>query len=113
GPTIAARSSERELHQILRGCGYTPIVTTANTTDFQIALDRAKSTRHPFIIFRNEKGATGPTRLNGQKIAGNYLSHQIPLPAAKTDPAELAILEEWLKSYKFTQLFSSREGFII
>ena len=112
-PTVSARRSERELNQILRGCGYTPIATTAVTTEFQMALTRAKATQHPFIIFKNDKGATGPTELNGQKIAGNYLSHQIPLPAARTDASELAALEKWLKSYKFTQLFSPREGFLL
>lgn len=112
-PTISARSSERDLHQILRGCGYTPLETTDNTTDFQIVLEKAKSIDYPFIIFRSDKGATGPDDINGRKIAGNYLSHQIPLPDAKTDSTQLEILEQWLKSYKFTLLFSAQKGFLL
>ena len=108
-PTISARTSERELHQLLRGCGYTPLEATA--VNLREILEQAKSLPYPFIIFRSEKGATGPDFINGQKISGNYLAHQIPLPHAKTDPDELAILEDWLKSYKFMQIFSSRKGF--
>lgn len=112
-PTISARSSERELHQLLRSNGFSPIETTDNTIDFQSALERAKTVNHPFIIFRNEKGATGPESFAGRKIAGNYLSHQIPLPNVKTDPAQLEILEKWLQSYQFRLLFSAQKGFLI
>lgn len=60
---------------------------------------------------RTEKGATGPTELHGQKVAGNYLAHQIPLPDAKTDPDELKMLQEWLESYHFADLFDAKKGF--
>ena len=110
-PTLPARSSERELHQLLRGCGYTPLEATPDT--LSAVINQALTTAYPFIIFRSEKGVTGPEFLNNQKIAGNYLSHQIPLASAKTDPTELALLEDWLKSYKFTLTFSPRKGFAL
>ncbi len=65
----------------------------------------------PFIIMKTEKGETGPEYVKGQKVEGNYLAHQIPLKEAKTDKDELDILEKWLKSYHFEELFSETEGF--
>lgn len=69
--------------------------------------------KNPFIILKTRKGETGPEYVNGKKVAGNFLSHQIPLKNAKTDEKELRILEEWLKSYHFEQLFSETEGFTL
>jgi xylulose-5-phosphate/fructose-6-phosphate phosphoketolase len=99
-PTIYGRMSDHELHSLLRGFGFTPLdVHGDRTIDFQTALQEATSLDHPFIIMRTAKGATGPDYLDGAKIAGNYLSHQIPLPLAKTDPEQLNLLEQWLRSY--------------
>lgn len=111
-PTLYARKSERELGELIRGFGYTPITIDGdNPKDFQTALTSAAAERHPFLIFRNEKGATGPTDLHGQKVAGNFLAHQIPLPDAKTDPEELKMLDTWLSSYNFPELFNPEKGF--
>lgn len=96
-PTISARKSERELSQQIRGFGYTPIF--ADETD--LATKLRTEAKHPFIIFRSEKGEGGPLRVDGQKVAGNFLSHQIPLKNAKTDEKQLKMLEKWLKSYNF------------
>ena len=98
-PTVYGRKSERELLQLIRGFGYTPFTATDSVHRFQQALADASECERPFIIFRSEKGATGPKELAGRKIAGSQNSHQIPLPNAKTDPSELAALEAWLKSY--------------
>jgi xylulose-5-phosphate/fructose-6-phosphate phosphoketolase len=101
-PTIPARISERELRHLLRGHAYTPI-TIEPDKDPEIFLTTLRTLPpNPFIIMKTEKGFGGPTELNGEKIAGNYLSHQIPLPLAKTDSDQLAMLEQWLKSYNFT-----------
>ena len=98
-PTIYGRKSERELLQLFRGFGFTPIITKDDVADFQQALADSAELKHPFLIFRSAKGATGPRELGGQKVAGSQNAHQIPLPHAKTDPQELAILAEWLQSY--------------
>ena len=63
------------------------------------------------IIMRTLKGWTGPKELNGQQIEGNALSHQVVLMEAKTDPNQLKMLEDWLKSYKFNELFNRENGF--
>ena len=111
-PTIYARKSERELSELIRGFGYTPIIINGEEVDqFQEAIEDSLSLKSPFIIMKSVKGYTGPTYVNNKKVAGNYLAHQIPLKEAKTDPAELAMLESWLKSYRFGELFNQKEGF--
>ena len=67
----------------------------------------------PFIIMKTDKGLTGPEELNGVKIRGNFKAHQIPLLNAKTDEKELKILEAWLKSYRFNELFDREKGFML
>lgn len=113
-PTLYGRKSERELSELIRGFGYMPIWIKGDTPEvFQAALARAEKFEHPFLIMQTEKGATGPTEVKGQKVAGNYLAHQIPLPDAKTDSDELKQLNEWLASYKFSELFDAEKGFKI
>lgn len=55
-------------------------------------------------IFIN-KGMSGPKELRGDFIEGSFHSHQVPLPAAKTDKVELDALQAWLSSYKPQELF--------
>lgn len=103
-PTVYGRSSERELLQLFRGFGYDSIIVDGtNTEEFQIALNSLKS--NTFIIMKTPKGYTGPKEVDGIKIEGNCASHQVPLPNAKTDRAQLQALEDWLKSYNFEELY--------
>ena len=111
-PTISARKSERELKEMLRGFGYTPLVIDGEDTDeFQQAL--LSTVENPFIIMKTEKGATGPAYVGQQKVAGNYYAHQIPLKDPKTDDSQLHTLETWLKNYRFNELFNEELGFTI
>ncbi len=113
-PSLYGRKSERELGELIRGFGYQPIVINGDAVEeFQTALAKAERYEYPFLILKTEKGATGPTELHGNKIAGNFLAHQIPLPNAKSDREELKALEVWLKSYNFTELFDKEKGFMI
>lgn len=112
GPTLYGRKSERELNEMIRGFGYTPIEINGDQPEaFQEVLVEAEKYEYPFFVLRTEKGATGPTEVHGKKVAGNYLAHQIPLPNAKEDADELKILEDWLKSYRFDELFDTKKGF--
>ena len=78
------------------------------------ALFQSEATKNPpFIIFASEKGLTGPRQAEGMKVRDNFKSHQVPLPNAKTDEAELKILEKWLKTYRFDELFDQEKGFLI
>lgn len=101
-PSIYARKSERELNELVRGFGFTPIwIRGDDPEDFQEAL--AKDTESPFYILKTEKGETGPNR--------GHAAHQIPLKNPASNRNELKELENWLKSYRFGELFNKAEGF--
>ncbi|TFY80317.1 hypothetical protein EWM64_g3694 [Hericium alpestre] len=61
--------------------------------------------RWPVLILRTPKGWGGPKILHGEFIEGSFRSHQVPLPEAKSDPEELAMLQDWLDSYNPHELF--------
>lgn len=129
GPTIYGRMSDDELQSLFRGYGYQPRIVDGTNPEYlhhhmEEALDwayhsiqnvkrssRKVSPRLPMIIMRTRKGWTGPKELNGQRIEGNALSHQVVLMEAKTDPNQLKMLEDWLKSYRFNELFNREHGF--
>ena len=103
-PSIYARKSERELNEMIRGFGFTPVwINGSDPEVFQTALTKEVSA--PFYILKTEKGETGPNR--------GHIAHQIPLKNPADDKEELSALEEWLKSYRFEELFNEREGFRI
>lgn len=100
-PSLYARKSERELNELIRGFGYTPIwIKDDRAKHFQAAL--SEQVEAPFYILQTEKGAGGP---NAHQDA-----HQIPLKNPRTEPDELARLEEWLKSYRVEELFDAKKG---
>lgn len=102
GPSIYARKSERELNELIRGFGFTPVLIDGDEPEkFQEALTR--KVKVPFYILKTEKGATGPTR--------HQDAHQIPLKNPMSDRDELNTLENWLKSYHFEEIFDRKEGF--
>lgn len=133
-PTIAGRKSDRELSELIRGFGFTPLFVRATNEDAELALDYAiddfenalneayeifrkikkgEKENPPFIIMKTDKGLTGPEELNGVKIRSNFKAHQIPLLNAKTDEKELKTLSAWLKSYRFNELFDKEKGFAL
>ena len=95
-PSIYARKSERELNEMIRGFGFTPIwIDGDNPEVFQEALQ--KPVDSPFYILKTLKGYGGPNKYQ--------MSHQIPLKNPKTDAGELKQLHEWLASYRPAELF--------
>jgi len=125
-PTIFGRMSDEELMALFTGYGYQPKIISGDNihNQMQATLEWAYSeiqkikqsdvssfTRMPMIIMRTLKGWTGIRELNGQKIEGNCLSHQVVLTEAKTNPEQLRMLEQWLRSYKIEELFSKDQGF--
>lgn len=102
-PTIYARRSERELNEMIRGFGYTPIWVTDDATSFQAGLDQDVAA--PFYIMASEKGAGGPN--------SHQEAHQIPLKNPKTDEKELRALEQWMQSYNIEELFDVEKGVLI
>ncbi|NTW61522.1 phosphoketolase family protein [Candidatus Saccharibacteria bacterium] len=126
-PTVYGRMSDDELKSLFWGYGYEPKIVSGDNLDEQMeaALDWAHETiwrikhadnlptppRMPMIVMRTLKGWSGVKELDGKKIEGNCLSHQVVLSEAKTDENQLRMLEDWLKSYHFEELFDREKGF--
>src|ERR1035437_4832127 len=128
-PTVFGRMSNYELLALFSGYGYHPIIVDATNSknpheDMSEALEKAysliqevradqdvTSPHMPMIIMRTLKGWTGVKELNGEKIEGNCLSHQVVLTEAKTDANQLELLNNWLHSYNIGELFNREQGF--
>ena len=122
-PTVLARIPESELLELLRGYGHRPYVVAgddpaevhqvmAATLDAvldEIAELRAapggSRPRWPMIVLRTPKGWTGPKSVDGIRVEGTFRSHQVPLSNVRDNPDHLAILENWLRSYRPDELF--------
>jgi xylulose-5-phosphate/fructose-6-phosphate phosphoketolase len=61
--------------------------------------------RWPMIVLRTPKGWTGPKEVDGLPIEGTWRSHQVPITDVRTNPAHLAALEAWMRSYRPEELF--------
>ena len=62
----------------------------------------------PAIVLRTPKGWTGPKEVDGMPVEGTFRAHQVPLADVRDDPAHLAQLEEWMRSYRPEELFDDR-----
>jgi xylulose-5-phosphate/fructose-6-phosphate phosphoketolase len=58
-------------------------------------------------VLRTPKGWTGPEAVDGVPVEGTFRAHQVPLAEVRTDPAHLAQLEAWLRSYRPQELFTA------
>jgi xylulose-5-phosphate/fructose-6-phosphate phosphoketolase len=123
GPTVLGRVPEDDLLTLLRGHGYAPRVVAgddprevhrafAATLDAAYAEIRAIQAAArdagaddggtppwPAIVLRTPKGWTGPHEVDGVLVEGTFRSHQVPLAQVRENPAHLAQLERWLRSY--------------
>jgi xylulose-5-phosphate/fructose-6-phosphate phosphoketolase len=126
-PTVLARIPPAELRSLLEGYGYAPwfvegsdpaamhqlmAATLDEVVEEIAAIQRAARDegetarpRWPMIVLRTPKGWTGPKVVDGLPAEGSFRSHQVPLSEVRTNPAHLAQLEQWLRSYEPEQLF--------
>ncbi|HET9324080.1 MAG TPA: phosphoketolase family protein [Gaiellaceae bacterium] len=126
-PTVLARIPEDELLALFRGYGWEPVLVEGDDPElvhqaFAGALDRTldrigeiqRAARDegetgrpvwPMIVLRTPKGWTGPEEVDGLPTEGSWRSHQVPMTDVRTNPAHLALLEEWLRSYGPEELF--------
>jgi len=130
GPTIFGRMSNQELTDLFKGYGYEPFIVEGDQPDktmldtmetcYQRIKDiqrRARETDEvfnpifPMIVLRTPKGWTTVKELRGQPIEGTIRAHQVVMPTVRGDDEELKLLEEWLRSYKFNELFDKENGF--
>ncbi|TYB97412.1 phosphoketolase family protein [Micromonospora sp. WP24] len=129
GPTVLARIPEQDLLELMRGNGYQPYVVAGDDParvhrTLAATLDRAldeiatiqqlarsggpiERPRWPMIIMRTPKGWTGPREVDGAPVEGTFRAHQVPLSEVRTNPAHLAELERWLRSYRPEELFDT------
>ena len=126
-PSLFATMTTDELQALFSGCGYAVRMVDANgdvdaamTEAVEWAHDeiralqtRARSGREvarplwPMLVVRTPKGWTGPKELDGKVIEGSFRSHQVPGKDLKTNPAHLAAIEAWLRSYRPEELFDA------
>jgi xylulose-5-phosphate/fructose-6-phosphate phosphoketolase len=59
------------------------------------------------IVLRTPKGWTGPKEVDGVQVEGTWRAHQVPLAGLAGNPGHLALLEEWLRSYRPEELFDA------
>ncbi|WP_298229631.1 phosphoketolase family protein [Gryllotalpicola sp.] len=130
-PTVLDRIPRAELLALFEGYGYHPYVVEggfhredhlavhrrmAETLDRaldEIAEIKAAAregrlegrAKWPMIILRTPKGWTGPETIDGLAIEDSWRSHQVPLANMRDTKEHIAILEEWLRSYRPEELF--------
>ncbi|GLQ89046.1 phosphoketolase family protein [Dyella flagellata] len=131
-PSLLSRISRKELIDLFHGYGYEPWLVEGSDPQIihqhlAVALDGILAniqaiqedarTRHsharprwPMLIFRTPKGWTGPKFVNGVQVEGTWRAHQVPL-AQFDEPAHVAQLEAWMKSYKPEELFDDAGRF--
>jgi len=122
GPNVLGRAPEDEVRQLLAGHGYEPHFVGGTDPGqvhrrFAEVLDRCHATigeiqadarsggfagrrRWPAIVLGTPKGWTGPAVVDGVQVEGTFRSHQVPLTMVRDNPAHLAMLETWLRSYR-------------
>jgi xylulose-5-phosphate/fructose-6-phosphate phosphoketolase len=129
-PTIFNAMSDEEMTQLFEGYGWNPIIVGGPTDGLDEELGAALRSSHeqirsiqagsrngsrperprwPMIVLRSPKGWTGPKEVDGLPVEGTFRSHQVPAMKARTDPAHLKILEDWLRSYRPEELFENGE----
>ncbi|HVT54164.1 MAG TPA: phosphoketolase family protein, partial [Dongiaceae bacterium] len=127
GPTVLGRCDDETIRRLFEGlghevhfvCGEDPALMhglMAETLDrifprIREIQQQARGgnvgswPRWPMIVLRSPKGWTGPKEVDGKKTEGFWRSHQVPLDGVRTNPAHLAQLEAWMRSYKPEDLF--------
>jgi xylulose-5-phosphate/fructose-6-phosphate phosphoketolase len=134
-PTILARIPREQLDQLLRGYGWIPYFVEgddpakmhrlmADTLDRVVGdirtIQRAArgagvrpesgqgAAAWPLIVLATPKGWTGPQIVDGHRVEGTFRAHQVPLSDPARNPEHLALLDNWLRSYRPEELFDSR-----
>ncbi|HEU4422357.1 MAG TPA: phosphoketolase family protein [Pilimelia sp.] len=127
GPTVLGRTDDEDICAYLRSQGWDPRVVAGDDPqrvfpELYAALTGAHATiraiqqgarngqdprpvRWPAIVLRTPKGWTGPHEVDGVPVEGTFRSHQVPLAGVRDNPAHLAQLSDWLRSYRPEESF--------
>ncbi|HYK64716.1 MAG TPA: phosphoketolase family protein, partial [Patescibacteria group bacterium] len=128
-PAILARVSADDLNSLFVGYGYKPhlveghdplsvhrqMASTMETCLAEIRAIQQQARRNkagglprwPMIIMRTPKGWTAPKELDGHLVEGSWRAHQVPIPDVRENAEHLKVLEQWMKSYRPRELFTS------
>ncbi|MEU8356738.1 phosphoketolase family protein [Nonomuraea sp. NPDC048882] len=116
-PTVLARIPTGELLKLMEGYGYRPHLVGPDHEEMARTLDTAfeemaaykagDAERPPMIILRTPKGWTGPKEVDGKPVEGTWRAHQVPLAKVRENSTHLAMLEEWMRSYRPEELFGA------
>jgi xylulose-5-phosphate/fructose-6-phosphate phosphoketolase len=129
-PAVLARITRDELRQLMIGYGWEPLFVEGDDPAVMHALmartleqaiesirgiqakaragGESTRPRWPMIVLATPKGWTGPRVVDGRRIEGSFRAHQVPLSEPRTNPGHLAMLEQWLRSYRPEELFDAR-----
>jgi xylulose-5-phosphate/fructose-6-phosphate phosphoketolase len=125
--TILARSERERLRDFLHGNGHRPLfiegddpakmhALMARSLD-EVILEighiqsaaRSKSFRRPLpwpaLVVCTPSGWGGLKGLGGPAVDGTFRARQVSFPEVRGNPAQLAMLETWLRSYRPEELF--------
>jgi xylulose-5-phosphate/fructose-6-phosphate phosphoketolase len=120
GPTVLGRKDPARVRSLLEGHGYHVIEVEGHDVPgmhhrFAVALadayGRIQAKKEggdepwPMIVLRTPKGWTGPHEVDGVQVEGTWRAHQVPLSGVRDNPEHLALLEQWLESYRPRELF--------
>jgi xylulose-5-phosphate/fructose-6-phosphate phosphoketolase len=133
-PTVLARIGDEELTSLLEGYGHSVhwvdgdepeamhLRMAAVLDDVVEAIGaiqraarasgRTERPRWPVIVLRTPKGWTGPKTVDGLPAEGTWRSHQVPMADVRTQPEHLALLENWLRSYRPDELFDEQGALV-
>lgn len=135
-PTITSRMSDEQLTKFFEGLGWSPrFIENDDIHDYmayhekaakvfdqaiadikQIQKDARENGKYedgeiaawPVIIARLPKGWGGPSHnKKGEPIEGSFRAHQVPLDLKQGDLSQLQEFEDWMNSYKPTELFNA------
>ena len=128
-PTIFARIAHEELESLMRGYGWEPyfvegddpaamhqkMAATMEHCVLEIRSIQEQARKHgnverprwPMIVLRSPKGWTGPKYVDGHKVENFWRAHQVPVLDPQTNPTNLKIVEDWMRSYKPEELFDA------
>ncbi|MGZ4200832.1 MAG: phosphoketolase family protein [Thermoleophilaceae bacterium] len=124
-PTVLARIPEDELISYFRGCGWDARVVAGDEPEAvhqelaatldgclddiaEIKSSSGPRPTWPMIVLRTPKGWTGPKEVDGVPVEGTWRAHQVPLAGVRDNPAHLAELETWMRSYRPEELFDEQ-----
>lgn len=129
GPAILGRMDNDELESLFAGYGYDiGIVSGDDPMQVHEAMWQAMDWAHqeiralqdaaragqmpdqptwPMLVIRTAKGWTGPREVDGRQVEGTFRSHGLPVADPAGNAEHLAILEQWLHSYRPEELFDA------